>query len=140
MRYILDSCVGIKWLLEEIDSDKAIRLRDEFRNGIHELLAPDIYPIEVAHALTRAERQRRITPHEGLTSFQDTIALSRELRPYLPLLPRAYEISSAMRIGVYDCLFVALAEREGCELITSDEKLSKNLQADYPFIAPFSSL
>ena len=134
MRYILDSCVGIKWLLKEIDSDKAIRLRDEFCHGIHELLAPDIYPIEVAHALTRAERQGRITPAEGLTSFQDTIALLPDLRPYLPLLPRAYEISSAIKIGVYDCLYVALAEREGCELITSDEKLINNLQTQFPFV------
>ena len=134
MRYILDSCVGSKWLLKQIDSDKAIRLRDEFLHGIHELLAPDIYPIEVTHALTRAERQGRFTPAEGLTSFQNTIVLLPELRPYLPELPRAYEISSAVRIGVYNCLYVALAEREGCELITSDEKLINNLQAQFAFV------
>jgi predicted nucleic acid-binding protein len=38
----------------------------------------------------------------------------------LPLSPRAYHISSDARIGVYDCLYVALAEREGCEIVTSD--------------------
>jgi hypothetical protein len=44
--------------LPEQDSDKANRLRDDFRNGVHELLAPDVLPIEVAHALTRASKWR----------------------------------------------------------------------------------
>jgi predicted nucleic acid-binding protein len=34
-----------------------------------------------------------------------------DLHPYLPLLPRAFAIASAARIGVYDCLYFALAER-----------------------------
>jgi len=45
-----------------------------------------------------------------------------------------------MRVGVYDCLYVALAEREGCELITADDKLVKNLQPHFPFIVPLASL
>jgi predicted nucleic acid-binding protein len=28
------------------------------------------------------------------------------------------------RIGVYDCLHVALAEREGCDLVTADDRLA----------------
>jgi predicted nucleic acid-binding protein len=32
-----------------------------------------------------------------------------------------------MRIGVYDCLYVALAERETCQLITADQRLVNSL-------------
>lgn len=53
----------------------------------------------------------------------------------LSLLPRAYELSSAFRIGVYDCLYVALAEREGCELITADQRLITNLGLQFPIIS-----
>ena len=60
--------------------------------------------------------------------------------PYLPLLPRAYAVSSRMRVGVYDCLYVALAEREGCPFITSDDKLVKNLQPSFPFIVALSTM
>jgi predicted nucleic acid-binding protein len=81
----------------------------------------------VAHSLTRAERQGRITPAEGLAHFRDIIAALPMLHPYLPLLPRAYELSSQERIGVYDCLYVALAEREGCELLTADDRLKRSL-------------
>ena len=42
MRCVLDSNVGVKWLLQEDQSDKARRIRDEFVRGQHELLAPDI--------------------------------------------------------------------------------------------------
>ena len=60
MRYVLDSCVAFKWVVPETDTDRAVRLRDAYRKAAHELLAPDIFPVEVAHALTRAERQGRI--------------------------------------------------------------------------------
>jgi predicted nucleic acid-binding protein len=89
MRYVVDSCVGVKWLLAEIDSDKAVRLRDDFRRQVHELIAPDIFPVEVAHALTRAERQGRITPAEGMIRLRDMFTTLPALYPYLPLLPRA---------------------------------------------------
>jgi predicted nucleic acid-binding protein len=51
-----------------------------------------------------------------------------------PLLFRAAEISSRMRSGLHDCLYIALAEREGCEFVTVDDKLLKNVQKDFPFV------
>ena len=61
MKYVLDSSVAFKWVIVEALSDKAQLVRDDYRNKIHELLSPDILPVEIAHALTRAERQGRIT-------------------------------------------------------------------------------
>jgi predicted nucleic acid-binding protein len=127
MKYVLDSSAAFKWLVTEPDSDKAIIVRDGYRNGVHDLVAPDIFPIEVAHSLTRAERQGRITPAEGIIRFKDMFTIPPDLHPYLPLLPRAYQLSSQVRIGVYDCLYVALAEREGCELLTADDRLARSL-------------
>ena len=34
---------------------------------------------------------------------------------------RAFVLASQARIGVYDCLYVVLAEREGCEFLTADD-------------------
>ena len=56
------------------------------------------------------------------------------------LVSTAYDISSRMRIGFYDCLYVALAEREQCEFLTADDKLVKKLQPTFPFIIALSSL
>jgi predicted nucleic acid-binding protein len=138
MRVVLDSCVGLKWFLAEKDSAKALVLRDEFIGGIRDLLAPDIYPVEMAHSITRAERRLRITPAEGASHFRSMMATLPVLYPSPPLLPRSYELSSQARIGVYDCLYVALAEREGCELITSDIRLINGLKL--PFIHDLATL
>ena len=43
MKYALDSSVAIKTVLPEVDSDKAVRLIDEFCQGIHEFLAPKFF-------------------------------------------------------------------------------------------------
>ena len=45
-----------------------------------------------------------------------------------------------MRCGVYDCLYVALAEKEGCELVTADDKLVKTLKKKFPLILELASL
>src|SRR5216683_4353085 len=139
MKYVLDSSIGFKTLVPEALTDKAELLLQDYRNAVHELLSPDVYPVEVIHALTRAERQGRITPAEGGKLYVSFMTSLPKLRPNMSLLPRAYDISSNMRVGVYDCLYVALAEREHCELATADDKLVKNLQPQFPFIKHLST-
>jgi predicted nucleic acid-binding protein len=140
MRYVLDSSVAFKWAVPETDSAKAVQLRDDARNAVHELLAPDVFPVEVAHALTRAERQLRVAAPAGWAAWLSIMNDAPQLKPSLALMPRAYAISSQMRIGVYDCLYVALAEREACEFITADDRLVRNLQGRFAFIVPLSAL
>jgi predicted nucleic acid-binding protein len=133
MKYVVDSSVAVKWALAEVDTDRALRVRDDYRAGLTELLAPDVFPIEFVHALTRAERQNRLTPDDGAEFVADLLATLPQLHASLPLLPRAYELSSQMRIGVYDCLYVALTERERCELLTADQRLV-NVFAGVPIV------
>jgi predicted nucleic acid-binding protein len=139
MRYALDSSVGFKWAVIEPHTPQARALRNAHANTVHQLIAPDVFPVEVGHALTRAERQDRITPSQAAV-WQDVMRAAPLLEPYLPLMPRAIDLSSQMRIGVYDCLYVALAEREGCELVTADDRLVKTLQVQFPFIIPLAAV
>ena len=104
MKLVLDACIGLKWVLPEDDSVQAIALRDDYRSEIHELIAPDTFPPEVAHALTRAERKGTITQQNGAKNFMQLLANLPQIHQSLPLLPRAYELSSQYRIGVFDCL------------------------------------
>lgn len=138
MKYVLDVNVGLKWVLNEIDSRKALRLRDDYRNQVHELIAPDCFPLEAAHALTRAERRKIIA--DAAQFWGEIMVDSPLLSPSLPLALRALSISRQARIGFYDCLYVALAEREGCEMVTADTKLLLNLKPTFPFIIDLASL
>lgn len=140
MKYVLDASVGIKTVLPESDSDKAVVLRTDFRAGVHELIAPDTYLVEIAHALTRAGRRGIVQIEDVSVKIHDLLIHAPVLHPYILLLARAVEISNEFRIGVYDCLYVALAEREHCELVTADERLIKSLQGQFPFLVLLSDM
>src|SRR5213592_3277168 len=101
MKYVLDSSVAFKVVVPEVDSDRAIHLRDNFRAGIHQLIAPDIFPGEVGHALTKAERKSQITLGEAVLLWSKIMATPPPIFPSLPFTYRAIEISSTTRAGVF---------------------------------------
>jgi predicted nucleic acid-binding protein len=140
MNYVLDTSVAIKTVIKEADSARAIRLRDDFLNGVHQLLAPDLFPTEICNVLMMAERTGKILPGEANSFFLDFLRDLPALHDAIPLLPRALEIATQFRQTVYDCLYVALAEREGCELATADDKLIKAIQQSLPFVVHFASI
>lgn len=140
MKFVLDSSVAFKWEVPETDSDTANVLREDCRNAVHELLAPDFLPLELAHALTRAERQGRIAIGQAKLFWSDAMTTPPVLLPSVTLAIRALDVSSQMRIGVYDCLYIALAEREKCDFITADDKLVSNVQKQFPFVQHISAL
>lgn len=140
MRYVLDCSVALKWVLPEADSGKAVRLRDEYLNAVRELIAPDIFTAEIANGLASAERQGRIKAGESALLLQDVLRAAPVLHPTPPLLLRAMALSIGTRRAVYDCIYLALAEAEGCELVTADDQFVRGLRATYPFIVPLVAL
>lgn len=95
MIYVIDTSVAFKWVVPETASDKALLLRDDFRNAIHELQATAVFSIELAHALTRAERQGRIPVGKARVLWGDVMTLPPRLFADGMLVPRAIDISSA---------------------------------------------
>ena len=127
----------MKWVLDEVDSDRARRLLDQFRAGTRDFVAPDIFAVECAHALTKGERRGLVVDPAVL--FDEVMLDAPRLVSSIPLMIRAIEIARAARIGVYDCVYVALAEREDCELITADQKVINALGSEFPFLVPLTS-
>lgn len=64
MHYVVDSSVAAKWIIPEVDSDKALRLLDAYIQGVHELLAPDWFLPEVANILGKAAVMRGLLTME----------------------------------------------------------------------------
>src|SRR6266436_773764 len=111
MKVVIDATVGFMWEVAEPFSAKAQLLRDDFQNGIQELLAPDLFPNEIANALLVAERRGRILPGQSILFFTDLLTTLPAIHAALPdLAPRALEIASQSSASVYDSLYVALAE------------------------------
>jgi predicted nucleic acid-binding protein len=96
--------------------------------------------IEVAHVLSKAHRTRQISAQRAEADLAAIYADVPQLSSSVPHLPRAFEISLQERIGIYDCIYLALAEQEQCGLITADVRLITNLQPRFPQIIALASL
>jgi len=144
MKYVLDASVSVAicWVIPRPLTPKAVRLRDEYQRQIHELLAPAVFIDEVAGALTKAERQKDIAIGQAAPLYAKVMNSPPVLIAHARLIARAIDISSRTRSGYYyyDCLYVALAEQEGCQLITADQKSVNNLAPHFPFIVPLATL
>jgi predicted nucleic acid-binding protein len=144
MKYVIDASTAFQWEVPEPRSSKAIQLREDYRNGVHELLSPDIFPAEVGNALIVAERKGRITPGQFGVRLAAILASCPNLHETRPLIARACvviaSVTSGFRVSFYDALYVALAQREGCDLVSGDEKLVRNMAPDYPFIKSLSAI
>jgi predicted nucleic acid-binding protein len=138
MRYIVDASVALKWVMNETDAPIALRIRNQFRQSIHELIAPDVFVLETAHGLSKAERKAIVPDCEIL--WLELMADCPEIFPSFPYVKRAIQIARKARIAVYDCVYIALAEHEHCGFLTADERLVRNLQPDFPFITSLATL
>jgi hypothetical protein len=95
MKYVLDSNVGLKWVLNEADSPKARLLRDDFQKQIHELISVDFFPLECAHGLAKAQRRGIVPDAEAL--WLDLMIDCPQLLPSLPLADAALKIARVVQ-------------------------------------------
>lgn len=123
MKLVIDASIGVKALLQEHNSSKAWQLCDDFRKGIHQLFAPDLYFLEVGNVLVMAQRSGKITQNDLLLFYGDLIRNQPIIAPSTSLFPRAFDIAARIRVSLYDATYLALAEQESCPLLTEDVKL-----------------
>jgi predicted nucleic acid-binding protein len=89
-----------------------------------ELLAPTLVFSEVASALRRLRSQGQITPEEAMAGYDAFLSISLSPVSDKELARRAWELADLLGLRrPYDMFYVALAEREGCELWTTDNAL-----------------
>jgi predicted nucleic acid-binding protein len=89
---------------------------------------------EIGGTVLRTLRRGRFTVAQAQASLGTLLAMSFDLRSSGPLVGRAFEIAHQHNQRIYDCFYVALAEREGVDLWTSDARLCNALGARCPFI------
>jgi predicted nucleic acid-binding protein len=140
VKYVLDASVAVRWLLAEPGFEKAEQLVLNARNGLDELIAPDFFLAECGHALFRAERKNNIAAGEARRLLTILIHDLPDLHPSHELVPRAAAICQHLRKSFYDCLYMALAEREQIQFITADTKLVTAAQPDYPYVVDLAEL
>jgi hypothetical protein len=81
MKYVLDASVAMCWVLPRPLTPEALRLREDYRKQIHELIAPSIYRSEIANGLTKAERQKLIQVGEAHGLIVDVFSTPPAFHP-----------------------------------------------------------
>lgn len=120
----------MKWLLDEDDRDRALKLRSEAKRSGSLFVAPAHFPVETSSAIYKRFQQRRISLVDALGLIEEVgnLPVERMSPPALPL--RAFEIAGQFRLKwIYDAFYVALAEIVGCDLWTADEALYDAVRA-----------
>ncbi len=123
MTLVVDASVACKWFVEEAGSAAAERLLSMGRA----LIAPDLVVPEVCNALWRKSTTGEISSDQLSDSVDDLVGFYDDLVPTMALAARATAMASTMGHPVYDCFYVALAERLGSQLVTADKELMKRL-------------
>ncbi len=98
------------WVVEHVAAD--------------EVSAPGHQPAEVLSALARILRGGEIDEVMCSAALDAALSLPQHLLPVTPdLVRRAFHLRDRLR--VVDGLYVALAERLGCPLVTTDLRLAR---------------
>lgn len=115
---IVDASVAVKWVVEEEGSGAARRLAEQ------EMEAPDLLLIECANILWKKTVLGDLTLAEAAVALRELQSAPVSLAPSSHLLDVALALSSELRHPIYDCLYLALADRRKRPLVTADKRLA----------------
>ena len=120
--FVVDTSVAIKWIVDEEDSAKA-----ELLQGA-DMVAPALFRIEAGNVLRTLAAKHILANDRAIDLFlflqtaPVTIIDADEL-----LERRALDLALALEHPIYDCVYLALAERTDRRLITADRRFIKAL-------------
>jgi predicted nucleic acid-binding protein len=108
-------------------------MRDDYKRGKLHLIAPVFWEYEIANGVRRAVNRGDLLSDDGRVAIEELLALGIELFP-IPNARTAYVLSETYGRGLYDCFYLDLAERQGCELWTADRKLYNAVKEHLPWV------
>ncbi len=86
-------------------------------------IVPDIFISEICNVVWKKFKVQEITAEQGQAIVTNVPAVIDHIVPTIELAQRAFDLAVQFNHPVYDCLYLALAERESIRFITDDTKL-----------------
>jgi predicted nucleic acid-binding protein len=128
VRLVVDASVVIPCFIPERFSDVA----PFWLEAAELIIAPDLLALECANVLWKKARLREISELQAGETLAEIVSGVIELRPSLPLTPAALKLGGELDQPIYDCIYLALAETEGAEIVTADRALWRRMVARRP--------
>jgi predicted nucleic acid-binding protein len=119
MTFVVDASVALKWVVPEAGSAAAVALRAADSH----LIAPTLVSAEIGNALWKKTMRKEIDRREAVSALRLALSHFAEFIPFDDFRETALELAIELRHPIYDCFYLALAERERCPLITADGSL-----------------
>lgn len=119
MTIVIDASVAVKWILPEAGSPAAAALREQDTD----LTAPSLVAAEIGNAIWKAVQQGALDRSDGLAGIETALIWFQSVIPIEELRVRALALAIELRHPIYDCFYLALAERENAPLVTADEAM-----------------
>ncbi len=125
-RMVLDASVAVAWCFEDENMPFTEGVLDLFSAGT-EVLAPAIWPFEVANALLVAERRKRITVAQVTALLRRIAGLPISVEPIEAryAFEQVLSVARQQNLTEYDAAYLELALRAGVPLATLDDKLKQ---------------
>ncbi|MDX2238488.1 MAG: type II toxin-antitoxin system VapC family toxin [Hyphomonadaceae bacterium] len=114
----VDASVVLAVLLEEADRPAV----DAMLSG-RTLIAPEFMIVEVGNALWKAVRRNRFNPQRVGALLDGARTMVGRRTHDAALVDHAVSMALSLNHPIYDCLYLALAERMQAELVTLDKRL-----------------
>jgi len=125
---VVDASIAIKWVLQEPDSDVAYALLAEWIEKETVILAPALLAYEITNILYRKTLNGDLTLDNAKLGIRKILLTGLEFDftedPSFGI--KAMELANQFnQPATYDSHYLALAEREDCELWTADTKMGR---------------
>jgi predicted nucleic acid-binding protein len=117
---VIDASVAVKWFVEQDGSEDARALGGP--SAV--LIAPDLILAEIASALWKYVRAAKLAEGAAKAMLARALSAFNRLVPPEELLASAFGLSLALPHPIYDCFYLALAQREHAPLVTADRRLA----------------
>ena len=129
----VDASVAAKWVLAELDSDRALALLRDARLTGTRLVCPPHLTVEVTSAIYKRVRQGLLDEDEGREQLGRFSRISLDLVSPPELAARAFDLGLEHGWALpYDSCYLAVALLLDCELWTADRLLYRDAHVRYP--------
>ena len=122
--FVVDSGVLVKAFLPEEYSEMARRIIKDSAP----LAAPDLIWIEAANVIWKRTQRGDISPHDAPALLEDMLRAPIDTHSSFNLVRRAAALAAETGRSIYDCMYLALALRDGLVFLTADERFYNALK------------
>jgi predicted nucleic acid-binding protein len=134
-KFVIDASVALKWQFkDEPETEASIQMLTDFIEGKISIFSPTLFAYEIVSAVYIAVSRKRIKEDEGIEIIRDIIGIGVVLADFSGSEENTFRMANTYRRSVYDCAYLALAQKESCNFYTGDKRLFNSMKNKTSFV------